>query len=79
MPLTNFETSMVRPNRSLVTQTSNRDSPGRSSVDQAHILHAGSDAYQVHSVSRSGNVGMSVAFSVGRCRDSAPAISVSPT
>jgi hypothetical protein len=29
MPLTNFETSMAHPSRSLVTQTSNRDSPGR--------------------------------------------------
>src|SRR5580700_6479213 len=32
MPLTNFETSMVRPSRSRVTPTSNQDSPGRSSA-----------------------------------------------
>ncbi len=49
MPLTNFETSMVRPSRSLVTQTSNRDGPGRSSVDQPHISHASGDACWVHS------------------------------
>jgi hypothetical protein len=39
MPLTNFETSMVRPSRSRVTQTSNQDSSGRSSADSAHVIN----------------------------------------